>query len=363
MGHNILRDDKTCLNCRHVVEQRFCPNCGQENIETRKTFYLLFVHFFEDLTHYENAFWKTIKNLLLKPGALTKEYLSGKRLSYLAPIRLYIFISIITFFIIAVFQVETPKIVKIVEKDESENVVTAESKKDTTKSVVIPIGEKNIIELKKSSGLSESESDTIRNIVKKFNNKNQQNISVFGHKSIEQLDYIQKYGKESEKLSTLQYWIAKRGLTVFKNNTIEEILEKFNESFIHNISKVLFIYMPIFAFFLWLFHSKKRWYYFDHGIFTLHYFSFLLLIILILFLFNTTLSLLAKSTILTILEYLINFIGFGWMLYYFYPAHYRFYGETRLVSNTKSILLLFINCFFIMLILMLFAFYTFINIH
>ena len=103
MSKSEIRKDKTCLNCRYVVEQKFCPNCGQENTDTRKTFYHLFVHFFEDLTHYENAFWKTIKNLLFKPSTLTKEYLSGKRLSYLAPVRLYIFISFITFLLITMF--------------------------------------------------------------------------------------------------------------------------------------------------------------------------------------------------------------------------------------------------------------------
>ena len=102
MSKSPLRKDKTCLSCRHVVENRYCPNCGQENIDTRKTFHHLFIHFFEDLTHYENAFWKTIKNLYFKPASLTKEYLSGKRLSYLAPVRLYIFISFVTFFLIAV---------------------------------------------------------------------------------------------------------------------------------------------------------------------------------------------------------------------------------------------------------------------
>ena len=102
MSRSPLRKDKTCLNCNYVVENRFCPNCGQENTDTRKTFYHLFIHFFEDLTHYENAFWKTIRNLILKPASLTKEYLSGKRLSYLAPFRLYIFISFVTFFLITI---------------------------------------------------------------------------------------------------------------------------------------------------------------------------------------------------------------------------------------------------------------------
>lgn len=102
MGKSHVRADKTCLNCNYVVENRFCGNCGQENIDTRKTFHHLFVHFFEDLTHYENSFWKTIRNLLFKPASLSKEYLSGKRMSYLAPVRLYIFISFVTFFLIAV---------------------------------------------------------------------------------------------------------------------------------------------------------------------------------------------------------------------------------------------------------------------
>jgi hypothetical protein len=54
--------------------------------------------------------------------------------------------------------------------------------------------------------------------------------------------------------------------------------EKAYDFFIHNIPKALFFYMPIFAFVLWLFHyNKKKYYYFDSGIFTLHFFSIVLL--------------------------------------------------------------------------------------
>ena len=203
MSKNPLRKDKTCLNCRHVVPNRFCPNCGQENIETRKTFYQLFVHFFEDLTHYENAFWKTIKNLLLKPSTLTKEYLSGKRLSYLAPVRLYIFISLITFFLISVL---SPKdfAIKTIKEKESETAAQ-EIKKD--------------------------------------------GFSIFGYHSTKQLDSLQKYGAKTEKLPPFQFWITKKVLAVFENNTQAEIVKKFTKSYIHNFPKLLFLNMPIFAFF------------------------------------------------------------------------------------------------------------------
>jgi len=317
MSKNPLRKDKTCLNCRHVVEKRFCPICGQENIDTRKTFYQLFIHFFEDLTHYENAFWKTIVNLLFKPATLTKEYLSGKRLSYLAPVRLYIFISLITFFLISILS--------------TENTIQITTKKSETKTALQEL--------------------------------NQGGNIFFGFHSTKELDSIQNYGSKSEKLSSFHYWIFHRGLSIIEKYTKEEIIQKFSESFVHNFPKLLFLYMPIFALLLWIFHDKKRWYYFDHGIFTLHYFSFLLLIILILFLFDKVFSMLNNSGFTGFISVLINFLGYSWMIYYFFPAHHRFYNESRLISFFKTVTFFFINFIILSITLLFFAFYIFINLH
>lgn len=322
MSHNKIREDKTCLNCRHVVELKFCPNCGQENSDSRKTFHHLFIHFFEDLTHYENAFWKTIRNLLFKPSTLTKEYLSGKRLSYLAPVRLYIFISFITFLLIAMF----PSKVKG-DIDKSEKALSKELAKN-------------------AQGLAKKEED-----------------KYFHLKSMKEIDSIQKYGKESSKLNATSYWLYEKVVHVTENNTKREIIEKFVESFFHNLPKILFIIMPFFAFFLWLFHNKKRWYYFDHGIFTLHYFSFLLLIFLIMFIVDRLIGLLGENNPLTFISSITTFIGTVWMFYYFYPAHHRFYGESRIVSFIKSVILFIINSLFILFLLTFYVLYTFINLH
>lgn len=322
MSHSPIRKDKTCLNCRHVVEQKFCPNCGQENTDSRKTFHHLFIHFFEDLTHYENAFWRTIKNLLFKPSSLTKEYLSGKRLSYLAPVRLYIFISFITFLLITLFPSNVNE--KIVKSEKALNEEI--SKNDAT--------------------------------VNKKTDKR-----YFHFKTMKEIDSIQKYGKENEKLNASSYWFSEKAIHVTEKYTKKEIYEKFIESFVHNLPKILFIIMPFFAFFLWLFHSKKKWYYFDHGIFTLHYFSFLLLIFLIMFISDRFFGLFGENSPLSYVSGIITFVGTIWMLYYFYPAHHRFYGESRIVSFVKSILLFIINSLFIIFLLCLYILFTFINLH
>lgn len=320
MGHGHTRVDKTCLNCNYVVENRFCPNCGQENIDTRKTFHHLFVHFFEDLTHYENSFWKTIRNLILKPASLTKEYLSGKRMSYLAPVRLYIFISFATFLTISL----TPDI----ELDNGPVQLKGDKNQDINVSL-----------------------DTL----------NFKKMDIY--KDLKEADSMQEYATEEEKIPNFLHGTLKKSLHVLENNSPNELKEKFKESFIHNFPKVLFIYMPIFAFFLWLFHSKKKWYYFDHGIFTLHYFSFLLITYLILTLIDLILYAFGENMISNVLSGIIGFIGFVWAFYYFFPAHHRFYGCSRRKSVLKGVLLFFINGFFMSVLLTVFAIYTFINIH
>lgn len=350
MSKSIIRKDKTCLNCRYVVENKFCPNCGQENTDTRKTFHHLFIHFFEDLTHYENTFWKTIKNLLFKPATLTKEYLSGKRLSYLAPVRLYIFISFITFFLITLFPPASTEFLKADSKSPMEE-------NDTRK-------EKKINEITISENISKN-TDSIQKMTSQPKEKDVKasNSNNFEIKTVQELDSIQKFGKQEDKFNSFEYWILKKGITVTQNNTTDEIIEKGTESFIHNFPKLLLIYMPFFALFLWLFHDKKRWYYFDHGIFTLHYYSFLLLINLILFIIHKIASLIGNYSLINFITGLLDVAGVIWMIYYFFPAHYRFYGETRFISFLKSSLLFFINLVLIIIILLIFAIYTFINLH
>lgn len=362
MSKNSLRKDKTCLNCNYVVENRFCPNCGQENIDTRKSFYHLFIHFFEDLTHYENAFWRTIKNLIFKPASLTKEYLLGKRMSYLAPVRLYIFISFVTFFLLSVIpdSADTPE----VKMGESKTEVAATGKKDT-----IYEEQQKIIDFEKQGLLSEKESDSIQKFIldskkKQFDDEDDL-FSSFGkyYKSVHELDSIQKAAKPSEKMNAFVFYMNRKMQMVQDKYTGKEIKEKFINSFASNFPKALFIYMPLFAFILWLFQNKKRWYYFDHGIFTLHYFSFLLLSVFFIRLINFVLSYFSDYTFFNVLEYVASAIVVIYMLYYFFPAHHRFYKEKRWVSLLKGIVMFIINFIAIIIILICFAFYTFINIH
>lgn len=121
--------------------------------------------------------------------------------------------------------------------------------------------------------------------------------------------------------------------------------------------------MPLFSLILWLFHNKKKWFYFDHAIFTIHYFSFLLLASLansfIVLIFNY----LPKGSIILFLETIITILILGYGFTYFFIAHKRFYLESLKTTIYKGILLLILNLFFIFLTIISIAFYSLINIH
>ncbi len=355
MSKEKLRKDKNCLNCQQEVEHRYCPHCGQENSEITKSFYHLFKHFFEDLTHYDSSFWKTIFNLFFKPAALTKEYLLGKRLSFLPPVRLYIFISFITFFLISLFSNETVEVEKIpLEKSKNEVVIPSIDS--------LHIKEKSIDGLTKVGILSQQNNDTIIKILKQIKGIDKKEVADFGYESISELDSIQKQSSEEKKVSATEYWFLKKWLTVKQENTNEQIIEKFMSSFTDNLPKVLFMYMPIFALILWMFHDKKKWYYFDHSIFTLHYFSFLLLLILILFFIDKMIPLLGNSPFVDWVKFGFKSVGVLWMIYYYFPAHRRLYGQPIMKSFFKSSAIIIINILLITLLTIIFALYTYMNI-
>lgn len=100
MSHLHERKEKICLNCNAELIDRYCHHCGQENVEPKETVWHLVQHFFNDITHFDGKFFASVKYLLRRPGFLSKEYMVGRRASYLNPIRMYVFSSAIFFLLL-----------------------------------------------------------------------------------------------------------------------------------------------------------------------------------------------------------------------------------------------------------------------
>ena len=86
-----------CPNCGAQLSGNFCQGCGQAahlHVPSAREF----LH--EFIAHYvalEGKLWKSMALLIFRPGRLTRDYIEGKRVRYVEPLRLYLSFSIIFF--------------------------------------------------------------------------------------------------------------------------------------------------------------------------------------------------------------------------------------------------------------------------
>ena len=179
MSHLKKRTDKSCLNCNAVINGRYCSICGQENLKPQESLWHLVVHFFNDITHFDGKFFSSVKYIIAKPGFLTAEYGRGRRMSYLNPVRFYVFTSFIFFLIVFTFfkKVET---VRLTEK------APQTLKKDSIKL-------NNALSF---SGLDSTERDEIY----KSQKQSGFNLKRLGdYKNRQEYDSLKKLGKTTKK--------------------------------------------------------------------------------------------------------------------------------------------------------------------
>ncbi|MGV0920152.1 DUF3667 domain-containing protein [Empedobacter falsenii] len=344
MSHGKLREDHNCQNCGHYVEEHYCTHCGQENVETRQPFHFLFTHFIEDFVHYDGSFWQTIKKLFLKPGVLTKEYLSGKRNSSVNPVKMYIFVSFVTFFIISIFPSH-----KTEYNNTSNEPVSIENTEKIQKALNATIDT-----LQNKVGATPEQGAKIKSELEK--NKNINSLDDLKPETIEMLQ-----SKVKNNVPILSPFIEKYQELRKRKVSDDQLGEAITEKSLHVIPKVLFVYMPLFAFFLWFFYNKKKWWYFDHGIFTLHYFTVILLSILVIFLLNK-LSDYIDSNALSAIIALINTLIVLYIIVYFFLALKKLYNQGLIITTIKGAILLGINTFIFSIIVIGIIVYSFLHV-
>jgi hypothetical protein len=87
-----------CENCGAELTGRYCSQCGQPAIDYRRSFRHVIVDVLDSFLNWDSKVFATIGLLIVRPWQLTNEFVAGKRVRYLHPLRLYLLASIVFFF-------------------------------------------------------------------------------------------------------------------------------------------------------------------------------------------------------------------------------------------------------------------------
>ena len=89
-----------CENCGALLTGRWCSQCGQAAIDYRRSFRHVIVDALDSFLNFESKFFATIGWLIARPWHLTNQFLAGRRVRYVHPLRLYLLVSILFFFVV-----------------------------------------------------------------------------------------------------------------------------------------------------------------------------------------------------------------------------------------------------------------------
>ncbi len=94
---------KKCLNCGSELKGMYCHECGQHATSETPTVVGFIMEYLNNAFLWDSKFLPTLWTLILRPGKLTNEYLSGKFISQEHPIKLNMFLLFVFITLFALF--------------------------------------------------------------------------------------------------------------------------------------------------------------------------------------------------------------------------------------------------------------------
>ncbi|MCH2489501.1 MAG: DUF3667 domain-containing protein [Flavobacteriales bacterium] len=332
-----------CLNCGQPLDLSdvYCPYCSQLNSTKQLSFKDFFGEFINSIVSYDSRLRYTVKDLLFRPGTITYNYVTGRRLRYANPFRFFLSVSIIYFILNGLISTFIPSETPVNFNKSNDSVVTYSYGEDT-----YDLEGQKITEDANKAISADSidpasvavENDTTEKELDYISEKDLDTLSA-GERITRRIilynDFYKKHevNDASTALKSLNHentwfnrWLYQKtdAIDRIKNNPI-----KFANYLAAKIPFFLFFFTPFFALFFWLLYSRKRYSYIEHMIFIFHIFSFLFLAMLLCLLPDL---LIGEDVLMGITLMLIG-------PFYFYKALRNFYKQGRFVTLIKFVFL------------------------
>ena len=114
------QEEHECLNCHDHYTGNFCPRCGQAATTNRFSMKVAAENFADAYGMGERGMFRTMRDLLLRPGYLILDYLRGMRVSYFAPFKMFFLLFAISTLVTHGFNIKGQRVY-----DDTESVAEA----------------------------------------------------------------------------------------------------------------------------------------------------------------------------------------------------------------------------------------------
>ncbi len=253
-----------CENCGALLHGHYCAKCGQPAIDYRRSIRHVLVDLLDEFLNWDSKFFATIGLLLTRPWKLTNEFVAGRRVRYVHPLRVYLLASVLFFFAVNFWaksiHLEPGKMSK---KDRAE--LQAELKNEN-------LPPEARAKIKRALDLnSPAPVPTGQPVGKASPTPNE--------KSAQAGEPIVQFGRETSS-TPFEKWIEARAKEKIGEHGSNAQL--FLITVISNLPYMMLCCIPLFAFVLKILYIRRRIFYIDHLIYALHIHSFAYLYVILI---------------------------------------------------------------------------------
>jgi hypothetical protein len=309
-----------CANCGRPLTGPYCTHCGQRDEPHVHSVSHFAAEAFESITHADSRLWRTLWYLLAKPGRLTTEFFAGKRVSYLPPFRLYLVISLL-FFLVA----RMPEGAAI----EIDNEPTAERVEKMNQAAGVLEGE-----LANTPGAAQAAA-AIREQVVKEQEAAKNPAVVTGDEPVRKglrdnnafTEFCKEFAKPDPKASK-NY----ERMRAFCLRSAEDSGEALFADVVRNIPHAMFVFLPLLALFMKLLYWRPKRYYVEHLLLLVHNHAFVFFALALVY---------SLQRIPVVGEHLglLEAITWLYMIWYIFRGMRVYYGQSRLLTFGKYLVL------------------------
>ncbi len=354
---------ESCANCATPLVGQYCSRCGQRARGRLISIWELVRDAIGDLFELDSRLWQTLLPLVFRPGKLTRDYLMGRRARFMPPFRTYLVLSVV-FFLVAFFDPQQQLGIFFEPPDPAIAAGSASpgSASEVRKEVLDELRREGII-VGDAEVLNEpaTEGNIVGDQVPESADVNdpEDDAPSAGIRITADEGSIVNCDLEGFSLDGAPEWLLRR----FTRERVQIVCEKvsadsgqaFLSQLLDNVPVALFILLPLMALVLKMLFPLSKRYYAEHLLFVLHFHAFFFLILTVEVLITrlaTRLPIPEAAANLTIL--LISL----YIPLYLYKAMRRVYGQGRLITLLKFVLLILAYVLGFVFIMLTAAFYT-----